>query len=212
MLAQARRHDIAQLGRHHRAEQCIARAAQAVRLRAARSWRRTCNTQQHDPDELLVPIDFSPCAEHALDYACELAGKLGAKLHLVNAIGSSSPPRALPTSPAPPSCCSAPSASPRTCRAKSSSSWTAASRTSSSATPTPTSSDSPPACRATAWSASSPHSPPRDDICRTARELDVDLIVIGPHGYRGLDRVLGTTAAKVVNHAARNVLVVRTLL
>lgn len=55
---------------------------------------------------------------------------------------------------------------------------------------------------ATAW----------DGICRTARELDVDLIVIGSHGYSGLDRLLGTTAAKVVNHADRNVLVVRTLL
>jgi nucleotide-binding universal stress UspA family protein len=55
---------------------------------------------------------------------------------------------------------------------------------------------------ATAW----------DGICRTARELDVDLIVIGSHGYSGIDRVLGTTAAKVVNHADRNVLVVRTLL
>lgn len=55
---------------------------------------------------------------------------------------------------------------------------------------------------ATAW----------DGICRTARELDVDLIVIGSHGYGGIDRVLGTTAGKVVNHADRNVLVVRTLL
>jgi nucleotide-binding universal stress UspA family protein len=55
---------------------------------------------------------------------------------------------------------------------------------------------------ATAW----------DGICRTARELDVDLIVIGSHGYSGIDRFLGTTAAKVVNHADRNVLVVRTLL
>ncbi|MEO8845243.1 MAG: universal stress protein [Kofleriaceae bacterium] len=51
-----------------------------------------------------------------------------------------------------------------------------------------------------------------DGVCRTARERDVDLIVIGSHGYSGLDRVLGTTAAKVVNHADRNVLVVRTLL
>jgi universal stress protein F len=55
---------------------------------------------------------------------------------------------------------------------------------------------------ATAW----------DGICRAARELDVDLIVIGSHGYGALDRVVGTTAAKVVNHADRNVLVVRTLL
>lgn len=57
-----------------------------------------------------------------------------------------------------------------------------------------------------------PFATPWDGICRTARELDVDLIVIGSHGYGGIDRVLGTTAAKVVNHADRNVLVVRTLL
>jgi len=51
---------------------------------------------------------------------------------------------------------------------------------------------------------------PWDGICRAAREYVVDLVVIGSHGYGGLDRVLGTTAAKVVNHADRNVLVVRT--
>jgi nucleotide-binding universal stress UspA family protein len=53
---------------------------------------------------------------------------------------------------------------------------------------------------------------PWDGICRVARERDVDLIVIGSHGYGGLDRLLGTVAAKVVNHADRNVLVVRTAL
>ncbi|MBX3160947.1 MAG: universal stress protein [Deltaproteobacteria bacterium] len=51
---------------------------------------------------------------------------------------------------------------------------------------------------------------PWDGICRAAREREADLIVIGSHGYHGLDRLLGTTAAKVVNHADRNVLVVRT--
>jgi universal stress protein F len=53
---------------------------------------------------------------------------------------------------------------------------------------------------------------PWDGICSVARERDVDLIAIGSHGYGGIDRLLGTTAAKVVNHADRNVLVVRTLL
>jgi nucleotide-binding universal stress UspA family protein len=52
---------------------------------------------------------------------------------------------------------------------------------------------------ATAW----------DGICRAAREQNVDLIAIGSHGYGKLDRLLGTTAAKVVNHTDRNVLVVR---
>ena len=46
-------------------------------------------------------------------------------------------------------------------------------------------------------------------ICDAAREARVDLIVIGSHGYGGLDRLLGTTAAKVVNHADCSVLVVR---
>ena len=50
---------------------------------------------------------------------------------------------------------------------------------------------------------------PWDGICRAGREQEADLIVIGSHGYGGLDRVLGTTAGKVVNHADRNVLVVR---
>ncbi len=52
-------------------------------------------------------------------------------------------------------------------------------------------------------------STPWQGICTTARELDVDLIIIGSHGYGGLDYLLGTTAAKVVNHADRPVLVVR---
>lgn len=51
-----------------------------------------------------------------------------------------------------------------------------------------------------------------DAICREAKELDAGLIVIGSHGHSRIARMLGTTAAKVVNHADRNVLVVRTLL
>ncbi len=46
-------------------------------------------------------------------------------------------------------------------------------------------------------------------ICREAKERDVDLIVLGSHGYSGIDRLLGTTAAKVVNHTDRSVLIVR---
>jgi nucleotide-binding universal stress UspA family protein len=42
-----------------------------------------------------------------------------------------------------------------------------------------------------------------------ARTVDVDLIVLGSHCYHGLDRVLGTVAAKVVNRADRDVFVVR---
>lgn len=46
-------------------------------------------------------------------------------------------------------------------------------------------------------------------LCDTAREVAADLIVIGTHGYTLLDHVLGTTAARVVNHAPCSVVVVR---
>ncbi len=50
---------------------------------------------------------------------------------------------------------------------------------------------------------------PWQAICAVARRVDADLIVVGSHGYGGIDRLLGTTAAKVVNHADCSVLVVR---
>jgi len=50
---------------------------------------------------------------------------------------------------------------------------------------------------------------PWDTICREATSLDCDLVVLGSHGYSGFDRILGTTAGKVVNHCDRSVLVVR---
>jgi universal stress protein F len=54
------------------------------------------------------------------------------------------------------------------------------------------------------------HDPPQAwrGILETGERLKADLIVIGSHGYGGWDRVLGTTAANVVNRAERNVLVV----
>lgn len=47
------------------------------------------------------------------------------------------------------------------------------------------------------------------DIPPAAAKYDVDLIVVGSHGYHGWDRVLGTTASRVANLADRDVLVVR---
>lgn len=46
-------------------------------------------------------------------------------------------------------------------------------------------------------------------ILDAAKAESCDLVIIGSHGYGGLDRLLGTTAAKVVNHAHCSVLVVR---
>ena len=46
-------------------------------------------------------------------------------------------------------------------------------------------------------------------ILEVGTRLNVDLIVVGNHRYHGVERVLGTVASRVVNHADRNVLVVR---
>jgi nucleotide-binding universal stress UspA family protein len=50
---------------------------------------------------------------------------------------------------------------------------------------------------------------PWRSICAAAEEIRADMIIIGSHGYEGLDRLLGTTAAKVVNHAPCSVLALR---
>ena len=45
-------------------------------------------------------------------------------------------------------------------------------------------------------------------ILAAAVRLKADLIVIGSHGHGGWDRILGTNASKVADHADRSVLVV----
>ncbi|WP_434428030.1 universal stress protein [Nannocystis pusilla] len=50
---------------------------------------------------------------------------------------------------------------------------------------------------------------PAQVICELADQIPADVIVLGSHGFDVLDRFLGTTAARVVNHAHCNVLVVR---
>ena len=50
---------------------------------------------------------------------------------------------------------------------------------------------------------------PWQALCLCAQAHEADMIVIGSHGYGGLDRILGTTAARVVNHALCSVFVVR---
>lgn len=51
---------------------------------------------------------------------------------------------------------------------------------------------------------------PANVICDVAQELGAKLIVIGSHGYDNIDRLLGTTAAKVTNRAHCSVMIVRT--
>jgi nucleotide-binding universal stress UspA family protein len=46
-------------------------------------------------------------------------------------------------------------------------------------------------------------------ILDLGRDLDVDVVVIGTHARHGIERILGTTASKVLSHADRSVLVVK---
>jgi nucleotide-binding universal stress UspA family protein len=49
---------------------------------------------------------------------------------------------------------------------------------------------------------------PDHAVLAVSEELNVDLIVIGNHGYSGLDRILGTTALRILRGAKRDVLIV----
>ncbi|MDH3355016.1 MAG: universal stress protein [Chromatiales bacterium] len=49
----------------------------------------------------------------------------------------------------------------------------------------------------------------RKEIISAAEKIDADLIVIGSHGWRGIDLLLGSTADGVLHHAGCDVLVVR---
>jgi hypothetical protein len=50
--------------------------------------------------------------------------------------------------------------------------------------------------------------PPWKVVLEIADERDIDLIIVGKHGYQGRNGVLGTTAGKIATVARRNVLIV----
>jgi nucleotide-binding universal stress UspA family protein len=137
---------------------------------------------------ILVALDTSPRAAVVLDASVKLARALGAKIHLFRAVGL---PPEIPTS-------FSAGAGPSLAEFL----LDAAKKDLEERMATV-----PDELRG---SAETHLNTPWDGICRMAKNLDVDLVVVGSHGYGALDRVIGTTAAKVVNHADRNVLVVRT--
>ncbi|MFO0548341.1 MAG: universal stress protein [Polyangiaceae bacterium] len=138
---------------------------------------------------ILVPLDASQRAPKVLDTAIHLAQKTGAKLHLLRAVGL---PPEIPMSPF--------GISPDgflqvlVDEAKGTLAKLAAN-----------------VPNEVSYTMETRVGPPWGTICEVAKELKADLIVIGSHGYGAVDRVIGTTAAKVVNHAACSVLVARNL-
>ncbi len=138
------------------------------------------------PKSILVPIDFSVSAEHALDYACGLAEKLGATIHVVNAIGATLPELSVALS-------EQMMESLRREHAKELQRIVEPRR-----------------ALAKFGEVLVDPGDARDAILAVAKRLDVDLIVMGTHGRRGVSRVLlGSVAEDVVRRAPCPVLAVR---
>lgn len=138
-------------------------------------------------NRILVGLDASPRAPFVLEAAIDLAKRTGAKLRLMRAVGL---PAELPSNLW---------AIPTHQVVESFLETARAEIGELAKTVPPELLDGVTAQVGVAW----------DALCTSAREHDDDMIVIGSHGYGLLDRILGTTASKVVNHADRSVLVVR---
>lgn len=138
-------------------------------------------------DRILVGLDASPRAAGVLDTAVELARRTGGKLILFRAVGV---PHELPQE-----AFSMTPASLADLLQKDAQAYlddVAAKLPAGMALETVVSVGTP-------W----------QGICAAADQHQADMIVIGSHGYSGLDKLIGTTAGKVVNHAKQSVLVVR---
>jgi glycine betaine transporter len=141
------------------------------------------------PKNILVPTDLSEGAEEALDFACELAAKLGAKIHLLNTI-------TIPTLGVPELGLALTSTVIDQLIDENQKALDAlrASRCS----------------HADMGEVVLKTGDARDAIVTTAKELGIDLIVMGTHGRRGVTRaLLGSVAETVVRSAPCPVLTVR---
>lgn len=137
------------------------------------------------PKTILVPTDFSACATEALDYACELATKLDATIHLVHCIGplSSEINMALTQTMLDSLRHGAMQVMEKTVSSRQGVRF---------GRPQIVSMD------------------PRDGILEVAQGLGPDLIVMGTHGRRGFARlVLGSVAEHVLRRSPCPVLVLR---
>ncbi|MCW5803608.1 MAG: universal stress protein [Deltaproteobacteria bacterium] len=138
------------------------------------------------PNSILVPTDFSEFAEHALDYACNLAGKLGATVHLVNALGASLPELNIAMTDA---MIEKLVVGHREALEKLADTRRA---------------------RARIGSVLVMSGDARDVILEAAKTVGADLIVMGTHGRRGVARLmLGSVTENVLRHADCPVLAVR---
>lgn len=143
----------------------------------------------NSPKNILVPVDFSEYAEHALDYAIALARKLDARVHLLNVIGI--PALGVPELGV----------------ALSASMMESIVKDNQAALDK----------LASARRAKAPigevmlrTGDARDMILRACEEVNADMIVMGTHGRRGVSRaLLGSVAESIVRTAPCPVLTIR---
>ena len=141
------------------------------------------------PKNILVPTDFSEGAEEALTYACELASRLGATVHLVNVVG-------IPALGVPELGVAVTATMIDQVVADNQQAIDKLARDFSG--------------KAMIGRAILKTGDARDAINQAATELDCDLIVMGTHGRRGVTRVLlGSVAETVVRTAPCPVLTIR---
>lgn len=143
------------------------------------------------PKNILVPTDLSEGAEEALDYACELATKIGATVHLLNVIG-------IPALGVPELGVALTSTMIDSLVADNQQALDALASAKKAAGCT------------LLGQVLLKTGDARDVIDQTAKELGIDLIIMGTHGRRGIRRVLlGSVAESVVRSAPCAVLTVR---
>jgi len=141
------------------------------------------------PTRILVPVDFSPSSEHALDYAVELAARLDATIHVLNVIG-------IPTLGV-----------PELGIAMTSSMIDGLVRDNQDAVDKLVAARKGKAKLADGMLRTGD---PRDTILQVAHEIGADLIVMGTHGRRGLTRALvGSVAEAIVRTSPIPVMTLR---
>ncbi len=141
--------------------------------------------------KILAPSDFSEHAENAVRYACDLAERLNAELHLLHVLSE-----IIPTGPDP---LLTPVLPPEYYRESEVQSREALAKLIQPSWGTP-----PVVENAVRWDS------PVEGIVDYAREAAIDLIVIATHGRTGLSHVLlGSVAERIVREASCPVLTIR---
>lgn len=140
------------------------------------------------PQTILVPTDFSPCAEEALDYALKLAERLDARVCIMHSyllpVAGWEGAWAFPQDMI--------SQLEADSRAKLDSTLSKAREKLATTS-------------ASFWSGD-----PREAVPKLARDIKADLIVMGTHGRKGLSRaIMGSVTETVLRHAPCAVLAVR---